>query len=84
MGHHYNQNPSTDMRVRTLNTFRKRLGGGLGKNKDERVEKLLKKFNNHYLHHTPKHIEIMIFELKNNKNMTFEEAHKIAMEKVGI
>jgi len=87
MGHHFNDNPSLSMNKSTLNEFAKRLSSenkNEGKNKSKRIDNLLLKFHNYYLDHSSKHINRMILELKNNENMTFEEASIIATNEIGI
>jgi|TARA_Y100000004_G_scaffold50562_1_gene55768 uncharacterized protein YecE (DUF72 family) len=84
MGHHFNHNPSLSMNKSTLNNFADRLGQKKGKNKIKRIDNLILNFHNYYLDHSPKHINRMILELKNNNNMTFEEASIIATNEIGI
>jgi uncharacterized protein YecE (DUF72 family) len=84
MGHHFNHNPSLSMNKSTLNDFANRLGQKKGKNKIKRIDNLILNFHNYYLDHSPKHINRMILELKNNNNMTFEEASIIATNEIGI
>jgi len=84
MGHHFNHNPSLSMKHSTLNDFANRLGQKKGKNKIKRIDNLILNFNNYYLNHSPKHINRMILELKNNNNMTFQEASIIATNEIGI
>lgn len=84
MGHHFNHNPSLSMNKSTLDDFANRLGQKKGKNKIKRIDNLILNFNNYYLDHSPKHINRMILELKNNNNMTFEEASIIATNEIGI
>ena len=84
MGHHFNHNPSLSMNKSTLDDFANRLGQKKGKNKIKRIDDLILNFNNYYLDHSPKHINRMILELKNNNNMTFEEASIIATNEIGI
>ena len=84
MGHHFNHNPSLSMNKSTLNNFADRLGQKKGKNKIKRIDNLILNFHNYYLDHSPKHINRMISELKNNNNMTFEEASIIATNEIGI
>lgn len=84
MGHHFNHNPSLSMNKSTLDDFANRLGQKKGKNKIKRIDNLILNFNNYYLDHSPKHINRMILELKNNNNMTFQEASIIATNEIGI
>jgi hypothetical protein len=84
MGHHFNHNPSLSMNKSTLNNFADRLGQKKGKNKIKRIDNLILNFHNYYLDHSPNHINRMILELKNNNNMTFEEASIIATNEIGI
>ena len=84
MGHHFNHNPSLSMNKSTLNNFADRLGQKKGKNKIKRIDNLILNFHNYYLDHSPKHINRMILELKNNNNMTFQEASIIATNEIGI
>ena len=84
MGHHFNHNPSLSMNKSTLDDFANRLGQKKGKNKIKRIDDLILNFNNYYLDHSPKHINRMILELKNNNNMTFQEASIIATNEIGI
>jgi hypothetical protein len=84
MGHHFNHNPSLSMNKSTLNNFADRLGQKKGKNKIKRIDNLILNFHNYYLDHSPNHINRMILELKNNNNMTFQEASIIATNEIGI
>jgi uncharacterized protein YecE (DUF72 family) len=84
MGHHFNHNPSLSMNKSTLNDFANRLGQKKGKNKIKRIDNLILNFHNYYLDHSPNHINRMILELKNNNNMTFQEASIIATNEIGI
>ncbi len=87
MGHHFNHNPSLSMNKSTLDNFANRLSGGrrqTNKQKDNRIDNLILNFHNYYLNHSPKHINRMIIELKNNENMTFQESSIIAKNEIGI
>jgi hypothetical protein len=72
------------MNKSTLNNFADRLGQKKGKNKIKRIDNLILNFHNYYLDHSPNHINRMILELKNNNNMTFQEASIIATNEIGI
>ena len=76
MGHHFNHNPSLSMNKSTLDDFANRLGQKKGKNKIKRIDNLILNFNNYYLDHSPKHINRMILELKNNKGEMAEKTNK--------
>jgi|TARA_R100000084_G_C4645829_1_gene146662 hypothetical protein len=38
----------------------------------------------HKKHHTKKHMDFMIKQMTKNKPLTFTEAHKLAIKKVGV
>jgi hypothetical protein len=84
MGHHFNHNPSLSMKHSTVNSFANRLGQKKGKFKDQRIQELTNKFFHYYINHSGKHINRMIVLLRNNNNMTFEEASIIATNEIGI
>ncbi len=84
MGHHFNHNPSISMKHSTINDFANRLGQQKGKNKIKRIEDITNKFFNYYLNHSPKHIDRMIVLLRDNNEMTFEEASNISTKQIGI
>ena len=38
----------------------------------------------HKKHHTKKHMDFMIKQMTKNKPLTFTQAHKLAIKKVGV